>query len=319
VFANAGYDVTRITNQDILDHNLNTGNYDVLILADNVPRENATDLVREFWLGGGGILSFDSGAGFLGYAGILPREDLGVDDGAPTYWNYDWEDGANVSSIHPVTIDYVNGTNLSFPFADWAQYDWSQLMTTSISSSLTMLAADEDDANGAVALAMDPTDMGGRVVQLGIPVKDWQVAWEDMMIDAVEWLAPRPKGRILFDLTHNAYYGVDSWEDDVINIADRYSQWRNGLVNKSYTFDKLWPSASGNLTAQNLQGYDMLIVVMPNKNFTSAEVSAVTDWVNAGGSLLALGDQASFNTQRENMNYLLNNFGLEWNTTNTSN
>jgi len=56
----AGYDVTPITFQDILDHELTTANYDVIVLADNLPRENITDLVKDFWLAGGGVLSLDS-------------------------------------------------------------------------------------------------------------------------------------------------------------------------------------------------------------------------------------------------------------------
>ncbi|MFW9980147.1 MAG: hypothetical protein ACFFEJ_18840 [Candidatus Thorarchaeota archaeon] len=316
VFANAGYQVTRLTFQDILDHELNTRNYDVFVLADNCPRENISDLVREFWLGGGGILSFDSAAGYLGYAGILPREDLGVDDGLFTYWDYVTNDNGNISARHPVTKAHQIGDQLSYYFNDWAQYDWSALMTTSIAADLTKLTIDDEDSNWAQAIAMDPTDMGGRVVQIGIPIDPWASDWENLMIDSVEWLCPRPKGRILFDLTHQPYYGVDSWDIELCNFANKYVDWRNALVNRSYTFDKLWPSASGNLTAENLQGYDMLIALCPGLNYTTPEVQVVRDWVSAGGGLLAFGEQTSLSEHQANMNYLLNGVGLAVNKTN---
>ncbi|MHA1636431.1 MAG: hypothetical protein ACTSUB_00305, partial [Candidatus Thorarchaeota archaeon] len=45
---NAGYQVTLLDFQEIMDHELITSNFDVFVLADNCPRENITDLVREF-------------------------------------------------------------------------------------------------------------------------------------------------------------------------------------------------------------------------------------------------------------------------------
>ncbi|MFW9849786.1 MAG: hypothetical protein ACFFF4_11640 [Candidatus Thorarchaeota archaeon] len=318
VFANAGYDVTRITFTNILNHELNTANYDVLILADNNPRENITDLVREFWLGGGGILAIDSSAGYLGYAGILPRDGLGSDDGLGTYWDYNYEDTAIIDNRHPVTKSYAKDDSLSFLYADWAQYDITALFSTSVSPDLTVLAVDNDNSDFIQAIAMDPSDMGGKVVHMGIPMNPWPSDWEDMMIDAVEWLCPRPKGRILFDLTHQPYYGVDSWDAALSDFDTKFEDWRAALVNRSYTFDKLWPSASGNLTAENLQDYDMLIALCPGLNYTSAEVQAVMNWVSAGGGLLAFGEQNTgiLLDHRANMNYLLNGVGLQVNATN---
>ncbi len=315
LLTSAGYDVTILTFQDILDHKLKTADFDVLVLADNVPRENITDLVKEFWLGGGGILSFDSGAGYLGYAGILPRESAGVDDGYPTYWDYVVTGGGNISERHPVTKDYALGESLvDAVYNDYAHYTWTALMNTSIASSLTKIAIDRDKAHWVKGVAMDPTDMGGKVVQLGIPVDPWKAAWENAIIDAVEWLAPRPKGRILFDLSHLPYYGVDEWDISYAS-TNSFSELRNALVNRTYTFDKLWPSASGNLTSTNLQGYDMLIIELPRLNFTAAEVSAVTDWVNSGGSLLVLGENTFFTDEITYINFLLDSYALEWNST----
>jgi hypothetical protein len=313
VFAGAGYQVTRLTFQDILNHELSARNYDVLVLADNCPRENISDLVREFWLGGGGILSFDSAIGYLGYAGILPREDLGVDDGLFTYWNYVTNDHGNVSARHPVTKDTQLGQQLAYSYDDYAQYDWSALMTTSIASDLTKLTIDDEDPDWAQAVAMDPTDMGGRAVQIGIPINPWASDWQSLMVNAIEWLCPRPKGRIAFDVSHEPLFSLDMW-DSFAAFPSNYEDMRNLLVNHTYSIDKLYPSSQGNLTLARLSGYDMLIVAMPTLNFTASEVSAVTNWVNQGGSLFVIGDvfPGDYST-RTRINYLLSNMGLSIN------
>jgi hypothetical protein len=86
---------------------------------------------------------------------------------------------------------------------------------------------------------------------------------------------------------------------------------RGMLVNRSYTFDKLYPPNT--LTSQNLEGYDILVVCDPLANFTASEVSAVTNWVNAGGSILGIADHTL--SKNQNMNYLLSNMDIEVNLT----
>ena len=61
VLTNAGHAVTEVNQQDISNHELMTANYDVLVLVDLIPNENITELVKDFWDAGGGILAFDSG------------------------------------------------------------------------------------------------------------------------------------------------------------------------------------------------------------------------------------------------------------------
>ena len=67
----AGFDVDILTTQDILDFKLNTASYDILVIVDQLPRDSITLLVKEYWLGGGGILSFNSAFGYLSYYGFL--------------------------------------------------------------------------------------------------------------------------------------------------------------------------------------------------------------------------------------------------------
>ncbi|MHA2425688.1 MAG: hypothetical protein ACXAEF_12935, partial [Candidatus Thorarchaeota archaeon] len=158
LFVAAGYDVTKLTFQDILDHSLLTAYFDVFVLADNCPRENISDFVREFWLGGGSILSFDSSASFLGWAGIVPRETLYTDHGRDTYWAYRNQDNANISVRHPVTKSYSIGDQLSIPTtSNWAQYDSTALGTASIAADVTYLAMDEENSDWYQVIAVDPT------------------------------------------------------------------------------------------------------------------------------------------------------------------
>ena len=60
IFNSAGYDVSYLSTADIYNHKLMTASYDVFVLNDNVPRDNITDYVMEFWFGGGSLLTFDS-------------------------------------------------------------------------------------------------------------------------------------------------------------------------------------------------------------------------------------------------------------------
>ncbi len=315
LFVDAGYDVTRLTFSEIQNHELLTAYFDVLLLADNCPRENITDYVREFWLSGGSILSIDSSIGYLGYAGILPRETLGVHDGAGVYWKYRSGDNSNVTSRHPVTKAYQIGEQLPYATSGIAQNNWTALMTTSIASELTKLVIPEDDNNWTSAIAMAPTDMGGKVVHCGIPGTLLPVAWENLLVDAVEWLCPRPKARIAFDLSHTPYYGLDDYDQDYCTSTSlTHTQMRNELVIRGYTFDKLYPPDGGVLTSLVLALYDLIIFFSPSVDFTAGEVTAVTDWIDRGGSILAITDHVGV-TGVIQVNNLLSNTGLTHNMT----
>jgi hypothetical protein len=146
--------------------------------------------------------------------------------------------------------------------------------------------------------------------------------FESVIVDSVEWLIPRPKGRIVYDLTHQPRLGVDAWDDlaTVYDIDHNYGQFRTLAANHTYTFDKLYPSPDGNLTASRLAKYDVLVIVWPDLNYTTAEYAAVEDWVNGGGSLLVLGDRTGLgglgNTY---INMMLQNFDMSLGTTDVMN
>jgi hypothetical protein len=130
--------------------------------------------------------------------------------------------------------------------------------------------------------------------------------------DAVNWLCPRPKARIVFDLSHRPGLGIDPW-DTLTQYPDYYWQMRDSLVSHGYTVDKLYPSASGNFTAARLAVYDLLIVVAPATNFTVADRAAVTSWVQAGHGLLVFGENpgtGSFMAADQRINFLLESLDL---------
>jgi hypothetical protein len=308
----AGYEVTPLTTNQIYNHELKTARYDVFVMVDQLPKTNITNYVTEYWLGGGALLSLDSAISFICYAGILPPVSAG-DDGFMTYWDYIVSSSHNITTRHPISRSYaVNGSFDTYS-GDFATFSWSALQGTSIASEVVRVATISGNADDATVVGYDPQSGGGKVVHISTAK---EIEDDAILIDAIEWLCPRPKGRILFDLAHAPYYGIDSW-DEPTDYSPRYEIFRDNLVSRSYTIDKLHSGTSGNLTQSILAPYDLLIITAPNINFTSSEVSAVTNWINNGGNLLILGlrwTSGAFGDKVENINYLLSSFDLKINT-----
>jgi len=305
----AGYQVDELTCDDIYNHKLMTADYDVFIMVDNLPKVNITDYVKEFWLGGGAILSFDNAIVYLCYYGILIPESEGF-HGLNTYYHYTSDTSHNISSRHPTTKDYEVNDKFSSIFASTAYLTWDVLLGTSVGSEVVKLANRDGSYNSATAVALERDDKGGRIVQLPGRGDTIGINMSSLILDAIDWLCPRPKGRILFDLSHLNGFGVDLWDNPfVYSTDDRFTIMRNNLVNRSYTFDKLYPSALGNFTTGNLAPYDLLILNLPQINFTASEVTNIRNWVNNGGGILALGDKYYYDGVK-NLNYLLSSFDL---------
>jgi hypothetical protein len=73
------------------------------------------------------------------------------------------------------------------------------------------------------------------------------------------------------------------------------------------------------LTAERLAKYDVLFICWPDLNYTAAELLAVEEWVNGGGSLLVLGDRDQLTGPNRGdlaINELLQNFDMTLGTTN---
>jgi hypothetical protein len=327
LLATAGYDVDIVTLANIQNYELTLANYDVLVLADNCPRENITDLVKEFWLGGGGVLSLDSSISYIAYAGILYRENETVSDGWTDFWAYATVENSTIPDRHPVTQSYQDGDLLRVTTSSsWANIKKAAFNTTSVWPRTTILAESTLDADWVRAVAVDPTiypsiskpaDKGGKVVQIGTAGggNSWATDYESMIVDAINWLAPRPRARMAYDFSHAPRLSVDAWDafSGVWDANHSYAALRNEYVLRQYTFDKFYPSATGNFTAARLAEYDIMIICWPDFNYTEAERAALLDWVDAGGGLILLGDRnllVGWGPGYKHINFLLEDFDM---------
>jgi hypothetical protein len=316
----AGCQVTTLTTAQIANHALLTASYDVLVLVDNLPRESIVNQVKEFWLGGGGVLSMDSAISFLCYGGLIPPESEG-NENYGVYWTYASGFFAtdNVTARHPATKAFHINDTVTTTSMDWAQFYWAAISASSVGSDLTCLATRAGSPNRATIVALDPTVKGGRVIQLPATCRDPLTDNISAILPtAVNWLCPRPKARIAYDLSHQPRLGVDLWDDLPLGFPGFYPEMRDDLVSRGYTVDKLYPSATGNFTAARLAPYDLLIVVAPDANFTAADRSALNTWIEAGHGLLVFGETPTFPSflgPDQRINFLLDSLDLRVNMT----
>lgn len=315
----AGYAVTAISTQDILDRKLKVVDYDAFVLPNQLPRESIINHVKDYWLGGGGVLSFGASVGFLFYSGLIDPSIEGQFSFYPIdgsgLWTYagftgmGFYDGIYASQRNPVTKSLEEDT--VYPYTGNETLLGGFDIAPILGARYLELAYQDGMPSYASIAGFDNPDRGGKIVFLSGNCSSFETWIEPVVADAIDWLAPRPKGRILYDLTHSPAYGIDSWDIDHVQYTTTQIDLRGFLVNRSYTFDKLYPLNT--LSSANLAGYDILVVCDPNENFTAAEVAAVTAWINAGGSVLGIADHTVSNNQ--NMNYLLSNVDIGMNLT----
>ncbi len=316
----AGHTVDLLTEADILDHELITADYDVFILVNNVPRPTIANLVKEFWLGGGGLMSFNGAMSFLWYGGIIDPSH--TTDQYVLNWLYLPSDTQNVSSRHPTMKEHYINDTISERDENWATTATGVLENYAIWYDTAIMLSNVSSSYFVTAFAIDLSHYGGRIVQLPGDGSSIPTDFGSIIVDSVEWLIPRPKGRIVYDLSHSPRLAVDAWDDlaTVYSIDNSYGQFRSLAVNHTYTFDKLYPSPDGNLTASRLAKYDVLVIVWPDLNYTTAEYLAVEAWVNEGGSLLVLGDRTGLGGPGNiNINMMLQNFDMSLGTTDVMN
>ena len=314
----AGHDVSLLTTEEILDHELITANYDVFILVNNLPRLSITKLVKEFWLGGGGLLTFHKAFSYLNYESIIwPGLNA---DGYGLLWGNQTCDVLNVAARHPTMKDYHINDTVTERAYGWTVISEGVLDGSDVWSYMTPLLKNLTNADWIYGLAMDSRYEGGRLVHLPGDGSSIPTDFNSIIIDSVEWLIPRPKGRIAYDLSHSPRLAVDPWDElaTVYHADNSFTQLRTLAVNHTFTFDKLYPSASGNLTATRLSRFDVLIIVWPDLNYTQAEYLALEQWVNEGGSLLVLGDRTGLTGGGPGniyINTMLRNFDMSLGTT----
>ncbi|MFW9991144.1 MAG: CARDB domain-containing protein, partial [Candidatus Odinarchaeota archaeon] len=179
----AGIPAVIITNEDILNGAL--ANFNVLILIDNAPNETASAVVRDWWLAGGDIISFDSSICFLNWAGILPPEAAGT-SGSGVYWNYDSPStGVVVDDTHPVMNGYSNDTIVSGAGGD-SQYFDSMIQGTSAAPYYIPLVKTAIGSDYDLVVAYVP-GIGGQVVHIW-DYNHWAtVSNQQMIMNAITW------------------------------------------------------------------------------------------------------------------------------------
>jgi hypothetical protein len=318
ILESAGYAVTALSTQDILDHKLMVADYDAFVLPNQLPRESIINHVKDYWLGGGGILCFDAAVGYLFYAGIIDPSYEGEFNLYPMDAGGDWTYSASAGVDGPYDGIYLNLRNpVTQSLEEDTVYPFTGNQTLLAGFDLAPLLGPRylelgyfyDEETWTSIAGFDNPDRGGRIVYLTGNCSSFETWMEPVIVDSIDWLTPRPKARILYDLTHMPAYGIDSWDISYVQYSTTQIDMRGILVNRTYIVDKLYPPNT--LTSQNLAGYDILIVCDPVTNFTASEVAAVTAWVNAGGSILGIGDHTVANNQ--NMNYLLSSMDIGFN------
>ena len=320
ILEGAGHTVTRLTTADILNHELLTIDYDVFIMVNNLPRESISMLVKEFWLGGGSILSFNSPLSYLFYEGFL--QNGMADDGLSSHWAYLPSDTFNVTARHPTMKDYHINDTVSERTANWMTTWTTVLGNMDVNNYVTGMLCNSSFQFYVTGFAVDNVNKGGRIVQLPGDGSSIPTDFESIIVDSVEWLIPKPKGRIAYDLSHQPRLSVDDWDGEFSTLTDpvsNFAQFRNLAANHTYTFDKFYPTSTSNFTSERLAGYDVLVLPWPDLNYTSSEIQAVEEWVNGGGSLLVLGDRHDFpgpNPGDLAINSLLQSFDMSLGTNN---
>jgi len=312
----AGYAVTALTTQDILDHKLMVAGYDAFVLPNQLPRESIVNYIKDYWLGGGGILSFDGSIGYCFYAGFIDSSLEGdfelTPPAVPGYWALmDDVLKVRVSERHPVTKAYALGAEFSMPSGNFTKVNGINLPSI-VGDRMHSLVTWNESAMIPLVVAFDNPNRGGRIVQVpttGSPIPSWL---SPIIIDSIDWLAPRPKARVAFDFSKTPYYGVDDWDENV-SFVPRYNIWRDFLVNHSFTVDKLYPPVGGALAVSDVAPFDVLIISLPADNYSAFEMtSVIRPFVVNGGGLFYLTDYHSLNPEgHENMNELIAPWGFD--------
>jgi len=320
ILEGSGHTVARLTTADILNHELLTIDYDVFIMVNNLPRESISMLVKEFWLGGGSILSFNSPLSYLFYEDFL---QYGMtDDGLTSHWLYLPSDTYNVTARHPTMKDYHINDTVSERTANWMTTSTLVLDDMDVNHYVTGMLSNVSFQLYVTGFAVDNVNKGGRIVQLPGDGSSIPTDFESIIVDSVEWLIPKPKGRIAYDLSHQPRLSVDSWDGEFSTLTDpiaNFAKFRNLAVNHTYTFDKFYPTSTSNFTSERLAGYDVLVLPWPDLNYTASEIQVVEEWVSGGGSLLVLGHRHDFpgpNPGDLAINSLLQNFDMSLGTNN---
>ena len=125
------------------------------------------------------------------------------------------------------------------------------------------------------------------------------------------WQKPAisPLPTVLYDLSHDSHHYLDPSDPNNTGDAVSFGAWRDLLVANGLQVEKL---VSGPVTLSTLQSYGVFVTATPRSDFTASEIAAIGDYVEAGGSVLFIGQAgATHPAVNERLNAVVGQFGME--------
>ncbi|MFX1295798.1 MAG: hypothetical protein ACFFD2_13220, partial [Promethearchaeota archaeon] len=121
---------------------------------------------------------------------------------------------------------------------------------------------------------------------------------DDFLINSIRWLsaADLQEHIVLFDESHNPTYNLDP----------TYLEFAKYLTNNGFTVHWM-----GTFHTSFIAQADILVIVDGTINYTNSEITAIKEFVAAGGGLLLVSDHTSYGTEVDPIG---NEFGLDLNT-----
>lgn len=181
----AGINTILIENTDILSGAL--ASVDILILIDNLPSDAAATVVKNWALAGGSVISFDTGACFLNWAGLLPPEADNT-SGIDVYWTYATPDSGRVDDhTHPVMAGYSYNEILNgIAVPDEAHYFTNAMLSSSAGPYYSSLTKDSGNNSRDVVVTLD-APYAGRSVHIW-EGEHWLAAdFRQLILNAITW------------------------------------------------------------------------------------------------------------------------------------
>ena len=122
--------------------------YDTLVLPDNAPPTDVVSNIMAWWIGGGHLVTIDSGVTFLLYAGMLFPElaDQYASLSQGIYWSYESSDAITVQASRPVTAGHTPGEQIAAVASD------ALLRIDKLPSEAQVLAVDAGNADWATVV-----------------------------------------------------------------------------------------------------------------------------------------------------------------------
>jgi uncharacterized membrane protein len=69
----------------------------------------------------------------------------------------------------------------------------------------------------------------------------------------------------------------------------------------------------GPITAEALNGYNVLVISFPQKKFQTEEINCIVDFVKKGGGIFLVGEEWNFNNFKNNLNSISKRFNITFN------